>query len=160
MVQRDRDFVWEEVERVGLCFFIAMEKEDFHISLMIGRPEPAEDIIWFTAEADDSLAETLSSSSSVRLAYQDPPRQIYMVIAGTVTHADTPAKDERGQMAAMGFMDSSHAKGTALIGVRPTRAEVWDAPHQDVIGALGALTGAGTTDKASARKRTIDLSQR
>ncbi|MEM8853555.1 MAG: pyridoxamine 5'-phosphate oxidase family protein [Pseudomonadota bacterium] len=158
MIQRDRDFVWEEVGRVGLCFFVAMGREDLHISLMMGRPDPSEEIIWFTAEADDGLTETLSDVSTVRLAYQDPPRQVYMVLAGEVTRADSPAASALSPAQPLGFMGSTGDTNTALIGVRPTHAEVWQAPHEDVIGALGALTGAGTTDKASRRKRTIDLS--
>ncbi len=91
--------------------------------------------LWFFTHRSSGKVDSINEDSHVCMAFMDPSTNRYISASGTAVVLDDPwtIKKIWNKSFEKWYPDGPRDEDLALIRVRVTHAEYWDAPHSDVV---------------------------
>lgn len=105
--------------------------------------------LWFFAEAGSPKMQEIDREHHVNVSYADPSSNRYVSVSGMAAVVKDQAKvDEMWQPALKAwFPEGKTDPNIALLRVRVTEAEVWDAPASSIVYLAGFIKALATGKK-------------
>jgi general stress protein 26 len=103
--------------------------------------------LWFFTKESSAKVDEVQAERQVNLAYADPGKSLWVSVSGTADLVRDRAKIDQlwSPMLKAWFPDGKDDPDVALLRVRVSAAEYWDAPNSKMVQLAGiakaALTG-------------------
>ena len=136
----DRMKVWEMIKDVRICVMVTTDDD----GALRSRPMAAQQTefdgeLWFYTGVDSGKIDQIESNPNVLLGYSSPADNEYVSVNGTAEIVRDRAKIKElwSEMLRVWFPKGADDPDIALIKVKVSGAEFWDAPSSTMLHAYG-----------------------
>lgn len=141
--------VWDMIKDIRIALLVTRGPDGTLRSRpMAAQGDEFSDALWFFTQGESGKVDAIEADPNVLLVYAEPSEQHYVSISGVaeVVHDRDQVRSLWTEAMRVWFPDGPDAPEIALIRVKMTTAEYWDAPSTTMVYAYGylkaRLTGA------------------
>ncbi len=148
----DRQKVWELIKEVKIALLVTSADEGLRGRPMAAMNKDFNGELWFASRRGAPKLDEIKDDSHVLLAYSEPKDQNYVSVAGIARLVQDKAKAKElwTEPMRVWFPKGAEDPDIALICVKVTSAEYWDAPSSAWVYGIGyakaRLTGEPPRD--------------
>jgi general stress protein 26 len=140
----DVERVWDLMEKIGLAMLVTLDGHKLRARPMRPFVPPAENAVYFLADARRHKDEEIAKHPGVNLSFADIGGQKYVSLTGRAEISNDRAHiKELFVTPAKAWWDSSDDPNIRLLKIVPEDAEFWDAPGK-IISYVKMAAAAAT----------------
>ncbi len=131
-MMQNREALWDKIKDVRIAMMTTDEGDGVLRSRPMYTQQPEFDgDIWFFTRDDSAKTDEVAKDKQVNLSYASEKKDLYVSVSGTaqVVHDRAKAEELWSPPLKAWFPDGLDDPHLALLRVRATQAEYWDAPN-------------------------------
>ena len=129
---QNREALWDKIKDVRIAMMVTDEGDGVLRSRPMYTQQPEFDgDLWFFTRDDSAKTDEVAKDKQVNLSYASEKKDLYVSVSGTaqVVHDRAKAEELWSPPLKAWFPDGLDDPHLALLRVRATQAEYWDAPN-------------------------------
>ncbi len=129
---QSREALWDKIKDIRIAMMVTDEGDEVLRSRPMYTQQPEFDgDIWFFTRDDSAKTDEVAKDKQVNLSYASEKNNLYVSVSGTaqVVHDRAKAEELWSPALKAWFPDGLNDPHLALLRVRATQAEYWDAPN-------------------------------
>ena len=142
------DKLWSMIKDIKTCMMVTEDGGVLRARPMASTQEDYDGTLWFYTRGGSHKVEEVQKDQTVCLTYAEPKDQNYVSLSGTakLDFDKDDIKAHWSESLRTWFPKGTDDPDIAILKVKVTQAEYWDAPNSTMLHAYGyvkaVLTGA------------------